>query len=77
MYGLSLSEGLRVKLSSLQHQLLVAFVYMYISCINELLTSSLSKQINARKKKLLNGKEKYFVQGWFALLSPCWLQVLL
>lgn len=41
--GPLLFEGLRVKLAPLH-------IYMYISCINELLTSSLSKQTNARKK---------------------------
>lgn len=49
-YGLSLSEGLGVKLSPLEQQLLVASVYICISCISELLRSSLSKQINARQK---------------------------
>lgn len=66
--GPLLFEGLRVKQAPLQQQVLVASIYMYISCINELLTSSLSKQTNARKKSPYY-KEKDFVQGWFALLS--------
>lgn len=60
-YGLSLFEGLGVKLSPSELQLLVASVYMCTSCISELLRSSLSKKINARKNNLLNCKEKYFV----------------
>lgn len=42
-YGLLFFGGLKVKLAPLQQQLLVASVYMSVSCINELLTSSLSK----------------------------------
>lgn len=63
-YGLLFFGGLKVKLAPLQQQLLVASVYMSVSCINELLTSSLSKQTNATKIiSLIIGKRTLYRAG--------------
>lgn len=72
-YGLSLFEGLGVKLSSLEQQLLVPSVYMSIYCISELLRSSLSRQINARKKISLIVRESTLYRAGlhYSLLAGC------